>query len=134
MRPPTEAEPPRWEGATWEIRPSFHPDNRAERRRQTKLRKWTPYRSGALIGFCSVELASGMVANDLRVMTGKNGLWAATPAQKQFHPNGNPRLDPNSKAIFKPIIEFRDRATADRIGALVIELVRAAYLDAIDAA
>jgi hypothetical protein len=38
------------------------------------------------------------------------------------------------KGIFKPIIEFRDRATADRIGALVIELVRAAYLDAIDAA
>jgi DNA-binding cell septation regulator SpoVG len=67
-----------------------------------------------------------MVANDLRVMTGKNGPWAATPAQKQF--------DPNGKAIFKPIIEFRDRATADRIGALVIELVRAAYLDAIDAA
>src|SRR3984893_4625621 len=90
--------------------------------------------SGALIGFCSVELASGMVANDLRVMTGKNGPWAATPAQKQFDPNGNPRLDPNGKAIFKPIIEFRDRATADRIGALVIELVWAAYLDAIDAA
>jgi hypothetical protein len=79
-------------------------------------------------------LASGMIANDLRVMTGKNGPWAATPAQKQFDPNGNPRLDPNGKAIFKPIIEFRDRATADRIGALVIELVRAAYLDAIDAA
>jgi hypothetical protein len=75
-----------------------------------------------------------MVANDLRVMTGKNGPWAATPAQKQLDPNGNPRLDPNGKAIFKPIIEFRDRATADRIGALVIELVRAAYLDAIDAA
>jgi len=51
-----------------------------------------------------------------------------------FDPNGNLRLDPSGKAIFKPIIEFRDRATADRIGALVIELVRAAYLDAIDAA
>jgi DNA-binding cell septation regulator SpoVG len=49
----------------------------------------------SLIGLCSVELASGMVANDLRVMTGKNGPWAATPAQKQFDPNGNPRLDPN---------------------------------------
>ena len=88
----------------------------------------------SLIGFCSVELASGMVANDLRVMTGKNGPWAATPAQKQFDPDGNPRLDPNGKAIFKPIIEFRDRSTADRIEALVIELVRAAHLDAIDAA
>ena len=134
MKPPAEAEPPHREGATWGIRPSFHPDNRAERRRQTKLRKWTPYPSGALNGFCSVELASGMVANDLRVMTGKNGPWAATPAQRQFDPNGNPRLDTNAKAIFKPIIEFRGRATADRIGARVIELARAAYLDAIDAA
>ena len=39
MRPPTEAEPPHREGATWGIRPSFHPDNRAEtENREVKCR------------------------------------------------------------------------------------------------
>jgi DNA-binding cell septation regulator SpoVG len=100
---------------------------RGERRRQAKLRKWTGHRSGTLLGFCSVELASGMVINDLRLLTGKNGPWVAMPSQKQLDRDGNPRLDANGKPIFNQIVEFRDRATADKFNELVLALVRAAH-------
>jgi hypothetical protein len=40
-------------------------------------------------------------------------------------------LDANEKQIYSPIVEFRDRATADRLRDLILELVRAEYPDAL---
>ena len=88
------------------------PDTRLRRRQQCEL----IWRLGARVFFELID-----------ELDRRHGLGADLDARF-----GTP--DPNGKAIFKPIIEFRDRATADRIGALAIELVRAAYLDAIDAA
>jgi len=89
------------------------------------LMKWTPRRSGALLGFCSVQLPSGMILNDLRIMTGRNGLWVAMPAQKQLDRDGQPRLDANGKPIYSQIVEFKDKPTPDRFRAMVLELARA---------
>jgi DNA-binding cell septation regulator SpoVG len=77
--------------------------SRGEQRRQIKIKKWTPHQSGALIGFCSVQLPSGMIVHDLRLMTGKNGHWIALPAMKQVDRDGRPRTDSNGKAIYSPI-------------------------------
>jgi hypothetical protein len=84
---------------------------------------------GALVGFCSVELASGMIVNDLRLMTGNNGPWVAMPTQKQFDRDGNPRLEANGKPIFNPFIEFRYRATSDGFSREIVEFIRAQYPD-----
>jgi DNA-binding cell septation regulator SpoVG len=94
--------------------------------RRPRPRKWAPHSSGARLGFLSVELASGLILNDLRLMTGKNGHWIAMPAGKLLVRDGNPRLDVNDKPIFSQLIEFRDGATADRFNEMVIALVRAA--------
>jgi hypothetical protein len=72
-----------------------------------------------------------MVIHDLRLMTGKNGPWVAMPSQKQLDRDGNPRLDANGKPVFNQIIEFRDRATADRFSAMVIDLIRGAHSGAL---
>src|SRR5438445_12715587 len=103
------------EAAAWGPRPDSQP-NRATRRagaRQARLRKWTPHANGALLGFLSVEFASGLILNDLRLRTGKNGQWVAMPAVKLLDRDGNPRVDATGKPIFHQLIEFRDRATAD---------------------
>jgi hypothetical protein len=84
-----------------------------------------------MLAFLSVELASGIIVNGLRLMTGTSGLWIAMPSQKQLDRDGNPRLDVNGKPQFNQFIEFRDRATADRFNAMVIELVRAKYPEAL---
>jgi DNA-binding cell septation regulator SpoVG len=115
------------------------PQNEAARRSRSgeakpKLKAWKPHRSGALLGFCSVQLPSGMILHDLRVMSGKNGLWVAMPAQKQLDRDGQPRLDANGKPIYSQIVEFVDRATAERFGAMVIDLVQRAHPGALDGA
>jgi hypothetical protein len=124
----------RGERAAWGRRPDTSPEQAvvAPHPRQPKLRKWTPHRSGPLLGFVTVELASGMVLGDLRIMTGKNGLWIAMPAIKQIGRDGNPRLDASGKPLFNQIIEFRDRATADRFNAMVIDLIRASHPEALE--
>jgi DNA-binding cell septation regulator SpoVG len=65
-----------------------------------------------------------MIVHDIRIMTGKNGLWCAMPAQRQLDADGRPRLDAAGKAMFNQIIEFKDRQTPDRFIAMVIALVR----------
>jgi DNA-binding cell septation regulator SpoVG len=109
--------------------PGAAPAHRAETRGQGRLKKWIPHRSGAMLGFCAVELASGMVINNLRLMTGKSGPWVAMPAQKQLDRDGQPRADVNGKPIYSQLIEFRDRATADRFSAMVISLLEAVHPD-----
>jgi DNA-binding cell septation regulator SpoVG len=104
--------------ATWGSRPAAA--------RRPRLRKWTPHASGARLGFMSVELASGLILNNLRLMTGKNGHWIAMPAVKLLDRDGHPRVDAAGKPIFNQLIEFRDRSTADRFNEMVIALVRAA--------
>jgi DNA-binding cell septation regulator SpoVG len=100
---------------------------------QPTLRKWTPRRSGALLGFASVELLSGMIVNELRIMTGKRGPWVAMPAQRQTDKDGRPRLDANGKPIYAQMIEFRDRATADRFGRTILDLVQRHQPEVFDA-
>jgi len=108
------------EAAAWGLRPEA-----SRRPQRARLRKWTPHASGALLGFLSVELASGLILNDLRLMTGKNGYWITLPAVKQLDRDGQLRVDAAGKPIFNQLIEFRDRA-ADRFAEMVIALVRAA--------
>jgi hypothetical protein len=116
------------EAATWGDR-----RQRNEGLQQPRLKKWMPHRSGAMHAFFSVELPSGMIVHDLRLMAGKNGFWVAMPAQKQLDRDSNPRLDANGKPLYSQILEFRDRATADRFGAMVLDVIRAEHPDALAA-
>jgi DNA-binding cell septation regulator SpoVG len=99
--------------------------------RRVKIRKWAPYRSGAALGFIDVELPSGMIFIGLRLMTGKRGPWVAMPAQRQLGREGNPRRDANGKAIFSQIIKFRNRATANKFAAALLEALRRECPDAL---
>jgi DNA-binding cell septation regulator SpoVG len=93
-------------------------------RRQAELRKWTPHRSGPLLGFVSVELASGLILNDLRLMAGRNGLWLAMPARRLDREGG--------QRIFAQLVEFRDRITRDRFNRTVLELIREKHPGALE--
>lgn len=54
------------------------------------------------------------------------------PGQRRRHRSSSTvtatrRLDANGKPIFNQIIEFRDRAAADKLNALVLGLIRAEH-------
>ena len=92
--------------------------------RQVKIKKWTPLRSRSLLGFLDIELRSGMISLDWRLMMGKNGLWVAAPAQKQLDRDGQPRLDANGRPVYRALIEFRNRRIAERFNAAVLDALR----------
>jgi len=132
---PTQTSLRRAETATWgphQNSDAINRANRAESRPEARLRRWFARRSGALVGFCSVDFPSGIIINDLRVMTGSRGLWVAMPVQKQIDREGRPRREINGKSVYDPIIEFRDRATADRFSATILDLIRTAQPGVLD--
>jgi DNA-binding cell septation regulator SpoVG len=99
-----------------------------------RLLKFTPLPGlKATRAFLSVQLPSGLIINDLRLMLGPKGLfWIAMPSVKMTGRDGNPLTDPNGKVRWSPIVEFTDRTTRDRFGEMVIGLVREKHPDALD--
>ena len=86
-----------------------------------------------MAGFVSIELPSGLIINNAKLMTGPAGKhWIAMPAVKQLDRDGNPRLDANSKAVWSAIIEFRDRATRDEFQEPVLGALRRHHPEAFD--
>jgi hypothetical protein len=91
-----------------------------------KIRRWNPHRNpaGSLLGFLSVELPSGLIINDLKLMIGPAGTpWIALPAIKR------PQLDENGKQIWSPIVEIPDRGRRARFNELVLDAMRQQHPD-----
>jgi DNA-binding cell septation regulator SpoVG len=92
-----------------------------------QLRKWTPgrYPAGTMLGFLSVELSSGLIIKDLRLIVGPNaGVWITMPARQQMDRDGRPGRSANGKPIWSDFIEFQDKATRDRFEDQFLELTR----------
>jgi hypothetical protein len=92
-----------------------------------QLRKWTPgrYPAGTMLGFLSVELSSGLIIKDLRLIVGPNaGVWITMPARQQLDRDGRPGRSANGKPIWSDFIEFQDKATRDRLEDQFLELTR----------
>ena len=97
-----------------------------------KILRFTPHLAGSMRGFLSVELPSGMVVNDLKLMIGPAGKpWLAMPSQKQLDRDGNPRLDANGKQAYTQFVEFASRSAADRFRHLVLAALRLEHPEAL---
>jgi DNA-binding cell septation regulator SpoVG len=96
-----------------------------------KIAKLAPHRSGQMLAFLSVETPSGLVIHDCRLMAGRNGAWIAMPSKPQVDRDGNPRLDANGKALYSPVVEFANRAAADRFRDLVLDALRRQHPEAL---
>jgi DNA-binding cell septation regulator SpoVG len=97
--------------------------------RRMKISKWLAHSSGAMHWFVAVELASGMVINDLRLIISRHCPCVSMSAQKQFDRDGDPRCDDNGKPIFSQIIEFKNYATQETFAAAVVEARRREHPD-----
>jgi DNA-binding cell septation regulator SpoVG len=133
--PPSENQLRRGEAATWGARhdtPLVKPKTA-----DVKILRWTSYRNaaGTMLGFVSAKLLSGMIIHELKLMIGPSGkLWIAWPSIKQTNKDGTPKLGPDGKQLWSPIIEFVDKATRDRCGELILEALRHQHPDAPDGA
>jgi hypothetical protein len=90
-----------------------------------RLTRWKPHRSGALVGFASLRLPSGLLLSDCLMFASGGRQWAALPCRMAVDGNGC-AVEINGVKRYEPTVSWPDRATHDRWSAAVIELVRAA--------
>jgi DNA-binding cell septation regulator SpoVG len=87
--------------------------------------KFTPVSSGSMIAYVDVEMPSGMIGRDFKLMRGPAGEhWVAMPSVKETDRDGNPVLNGQGKPRYREFIGFRDRQTRDKFTAAVLEAVR----------
>ena len=97
-----------------------------------KILRFTPHQAGSMLAFLSIELPSGMIVNDLKLMIGPAGKpWLAMPSQKQVDRDGSPRLDANGKQVWSQFVEFASRSAADRFRHLVLDALRLEHPEAL---
>jgi len=102
--------------------------------RRMMLRSFRPLAKGALRGFATIELPSGLVLHDVAIRAGRNGPWASLPSKPVLDRDGRHRSDTNGRHQYAPVAEWRSRELADRFSAALVELVRAAHPDALNGA
>ena len=97
-----------------------------------KILRFTPHQTGSLRGFLSVEMPSGLIINDLKLMLGPTGKpWLAMPSQKRVDRDGNPVVGPNGKQTYTQTVEFASRSAADRFRHLVLDALRQKHPEAL---
>jgi DNA-binding cell septation regulator SpoVG len=91
-----------------------------------RLLKWSPHVNAArtMLGFCSVQLPSGLIVRDLRLMVGPKGArFLAMPSVK---------TERNGQASWSDILDFADRRTRDRFQDPILDLLRQLHPEAFE--
>ncbi len=93
---------------------------------------WKPMRKNTLRGFAVVRLSSGLTIHNVAVHTSSGCSWASLPSKPMLDADGAAKRDKATGRIkYLPILEWPDRATADRFSATVIDAIEAQHPGAI---
>ena len=94
--------------------------------------KFTPVSSGSMVAYVDIEMPSGMIGRDFKLMRGPaSEFWLAMPAIKETDRDGNPVLNDKGKPRYREFIGFRDRQTRDKFTAAVLAAVRREHPEAL---
>jgi hypothetical protein len=99
-----------------------------EDRRGMRLEAFRPMVKGPLRGFATVRLPIGLVIADIPVCTSHGKLWATLPSKPILDRDGR-HIEENGKRKYAPLLQWADRATADKWSAAVVALVRERHPD-----
>jgi hypothetical protein len=103
----------------------------AHTRQHLTLSAFKPLVKGALRGFATIRLPIGLIIADVPVYTSHGRTWASLPSKPILDRDGRHVADESGKKQYAPLLQWANRATADRWSAAVIDLVRAAHPDAL---
>jgi hypothetical protein len=94
------------------------------------LESFKPIVKGSLRGFATVRLPIGLVVADIPICTSHGKTWGSLPSKPILDREGR-HVEEGGKKKYAPILQWADRATADRWSAAVVELVRQHHPDAL---
>lgn len=94
-----------------------------------KILAWLPVPRNTLLGFAKVEFPSGLIINDVTILSGDRGPWAAPPSKVIAGRDGAIMKDDKGKVRYLPIIEFVSKEARNKWSDSVIEALRAAHPD-----
>lgn len=92
-----------------------------------KVSDWKPINRGALLGFCTVTMPSGMILREVSIFQSDTSLWASPPSKPMIDKDGYVVTDNAGKRRYVTIIEFVSKEVRDRWSMAVIDALRAAY-------
>jgi len=92
-----------------------------------RVLKFAEHRSGQMRGFLSIQLGSGLIIHDCRLMVPENGdYWIALPSRPVLDENRCQATN-EGKPIYAPSVEFASRDVSDRFQAQPLEELRASH-------
>jgi hypothetical protein len=122
------AELRRAEAATWGGPPPRRP-------RTIAIVAWRPLIKGALRGFTTVQLPSGLKLIDCPVLVSSGGkVWVSLPSKPVLDREGKHKIGPDGKPAYAAVAEWSSRELRDRFSEVVIEAVRRLHPGALDEA
>jgi hypothetical protein len=86
-----------------------------------------PNAAGTMLAILNVQLPSGSMLNDCKLMRGPQGvLWINAPDKPRICDNAVV-LDPHGKPIWDRVVDFASPEDRKRFGALVLSALRRAH-------
>lgn len=93
---------------------------------------WKAVKKNTLLGFMTVRLPSGLIITDITVHVLNGKTWVSLPGKPMLDRDGQAMRDPvTGKPKFTKILEWADKATADRFSAAVITALEAEHPEAL---
>ena len=108
----------------------FAPANSNRTKKSPRILSFREYRNpaGSMLGFLNVELTSGLVLHNCKLMVGPKGKrFIAPPSEKRRDQADRPVLDPTGRPVYDPAISFRDRETRARFNAAILAVLRVTH-------
>lgn len=95
------------------------------------LESFKPMVKASLRGFATVRLPNGLLIADCAIFTSHGRTWAALPGKPVLDRDGR-HAEADGKKRYAPILQWADRATANRWSDAVVALVRQQHPGALD--
>jgi hypothetical protein len=88
---------------------------------------WRSIAKGALRGFASVRLPSGLILNMVTILTANGRTRADGPGKSQIGSDDRVKRDDRGKVQYVPVVEFVDTSVAHEFSRHVIEGLLQSY-------
>jgi hypothetical protein len=93
--------------------------------------KFVPLQKASLLGFATIEFASGVVMSDISIHQNGSRCWASPPAKPMLDKDGVAVRESNGKVKYNAVVRFSDPSIQRKWSEQVLFAVRDAFPDAI---